>query len=141
MEILPALFGEIVVETSVFEELLALKWQEDALQSATWLSVQLATNHPLVADLSQTLDLGEAASIALALEIQADYLLIDERRGRKVAAELGLQITGLLGVLLLAKSRGVIEQIRPILDQMVVQNGFRLQESLYNEVLRQAGEI
>ena len=60
----------------------------------------------LVRHLKLLLDVGEAEAIALAIEIQADLLLLDERRGRVVAKELGLAVTGLLGVLLVAKQQG-----------------------------------
>jgi uncharacterized protein len=55
---------------------------------------------------SNELDIGEASAIALAVENQADLVLIDERRGRLVATRLNLRYTGILGILVEAKSQG-----------------------------------
>ena len=87
----------------------------------------------------RNLDRGEAEAIALALELGADELLIDERLGRREALRLRLSITGLLGVLLVAKRRGLVAMIRPVMDALMTQAGFRLSEQLYT-VLVAAGE-
>lgn len=83
---------------------------------------------------------GEAEAIALALELGADVLLIDERKARKAALGLGVPVTGVLGFLLEAKKKGAIPAIKPLLDQMEVAVGFRIKRSLYDAVLQAAGE-
>ena len=67
--------------------------------------------------MNNELDIGEAEAIALAVEIQADQVLIDERRGRLVASRLNLRYTGILGILVEAKSQGLIAEVKPLLDQ------------------------
>lgn len=86
------------------------------------------------------LDKGEAESLALAVELGADLVIIDERRGSQVASRLGLTRIGILGVLLVAKNRGLITAIRPILDSLRQQAGFWIAEDLYNQTLRLANE-
>lgn len=83
---------------------------------------------------------GEAEAIVLAQELAADILLIDERKARKTALQLGLPVTGILGVLLEAKKAGLVPAIKPILDQTEVVVAFRLKRSLYDAALRAAGE-
>ena len=86
------------------------------------------------------LDEGEACAITLAQQIHADLLLIDEKKGRAEAEQAGLKFIGLVGVLVEAKWRGVILLIRPLLDQLIVEAGFRLASSLRSAVLREVGE-
>ncbi|MEB3337021.1 MAG: DUF3368 domain-containing protein [Leptolyngbyaceae bacterium] len=84
--------------------------------------------------------MGEAEAIALALEIGAEQLLIDERRGRMVAERLKLSYVGILGILLEAKSQGLILTIQPLLDALRNQAGFWIAEPLYQKVLQLADE-
>lgn len=86
------------------------------------------------------LDAGEAEAIACALEINADLLLLDERRARETAQRLGLKFIGILGVLTEAKRRQLIPRIRPVLDNLRHQAGFWVTDALYQRVLAVAGE-
>lgn len=93
-----------------------------------------------VNSLRATLDFGEAEAIALAVELNADRLLIDERLGRVIAVRSGLQVTGVLGILVAAKRRNLIQDVKPMLDALTQQVGFWVDEQLYAEVLQAAGE-
>ena len=86
------------------------------------------------------LDAGEAAALSLAVEIHADAVLIDERRGYEVAVQLGLRTIGILGILLRAKSAGFIPAVKPVVDALQRDAGFWLSESLRKQVLSAAGE-
>jgi len=65
--------------------------------------------------------------------------LIDERKGRQIAQNMGIRITGTLGILLQAKKLGLIENIKPLLDKLITEN-IRISEPLYNSILEQASE-
>ena len=77
----------------------------------------------------------QANAIALALELQADDLLIDERLGRQEALRLGIPIIGILGILLVAKQRSLIPQVQPVMDALINQAGFRISPRLYQRIL------
>lgn len=94
----------------------------------------------MIQESQENIDWGEAEAIALALELKADLLVMDERRGRAVATSYGLQVTGLLGVLLQAKRNNLIPAIKPLLDQLIEQADFRVSSQLYTTILQSAGE-
>ena len=85
------------------------------------------------------MDLGESEAIVLALEKQASYLIIDEFTGRQIADQYGLTVIGLLGVLVQAKQKGLIQAVKPHLEALR-QQGFRLSQSLIDMVLKRLGE-
>ena len=101
--LLPELFAEVVIPEAVRDELL----RTHALLPA-WVRVEPVKNVAEAARLGRLVDTGEAEAIALARELHADRLLIDERRGRKLAAQEGVAVIGLLGVILLARRNGLI---------------------------------
>ena len=104
-----------------------------------WIYIQDPNNkqHQLI--LETSLDKGEASAIALAMEKADCLLIIDELKGRKLARQLGLNITGTLGVIADAKIREHITSVKPLL-QRIRQTNFRLSESLEKAILRQVGE-
>jgi hypothetical protein len=70
----------------------------------------------------------------------AELLLVDEERGRTIAQRLGLRVIGLLGVLIEAQHRGLIDAVNPILNALVNRAGFWVTRDLYVRVLQAAGE-
>jgi predicted nucleic acid-binding protein len=89
--------------------------------------------------LPTTLGLGEIAAITLAMSQPTRAILLDELFARRVAIQLGLPVTGTLGVLLAAKQHGLVSRVRPLLDEMVRQ-GRRLSPVLYARLLAGASE-
>lgn len=86
------------------------------------------------------LDVGEAESIALAVELGAQALLIDERRGRRIAERHGLRCLGLAGVTLMAKQKGIIPSVSDLLDDLESNARFYLATDLKREIIKRAGE-
>lgn len=86
------------------------------------------------------LDSGEAVALSLAVEIHADAVLMDERRGHEVARQLGLQTIGVLGVLLRAKAAKIIPAVKPLVDALRHDANFWISESVRAQVLRLACE-
>lgn len=105
--------------------------------SLGWIKTQEVSNEPLAQLLKQTLDRGEAEAIALAIELKVDWTLLDEREGRKVAKSLGLNVTGILGILLRAKQLGELESLQPVIDNLINKAGFRIAPELLAQILTQ----
>ena len=88
----------------------------------------------------QTVDAGEAEAIELAKELHADRLLIDERKGRKLAVREGIPVIGLLGIVLLAKRRQLLPSARALLQRLELEAGMYLAEDLREAALKAVGE-
>lgn len=146
LDLIRHLYGIIVIPEAVYTEMVAAgKPVPGAIevQTLSWIQVQNIDNVQRVAALQASqnnIDLGEAAAIALALELNAELLLMDERRGRALAQNCGLNVTGLLGVLLQAKRRDLISLVKPVLDELIEKADFRLNNQLYLSALESAGE-
>jgi len=140
LDLLPRLFGEILVPEAVLREVTQDESKPGALlvKNAEWLELGRVSDQSAVARLSFWLDEGESEVLILAWELGATAV-IDERRGRNIAAALGIPQTGTIGVLVAAKQAGMISAITPLLDQLVA-NGIRLSFRLYEEARRLAGE-
>lgn len=141
--LLQQIYPKVLIPPTVHSELTrlqALQLTMRSLLGAGWLEIKAPTNLQLLDTLNQTLDPGEAEAIALAIELRADRLLIDERLGRSVAASYGLKLRGLLGILTNAKQQGLIPVLKPMLDQLMNQAGFRVSQMLYDRALQAVGE-
>ncbi len=142
-ELLRRLYAEVHIAQGVWDELNAggRRWPGcDQVASAGWIQRHQVQNQALVTALRRDLDRGEAESIALAVELGADLILLDEKEGRHAAQRLGLDVVGVVGVLLEAKTKGAIDRVRPHLDALRQAAGFYLSESLYQAVLALASE-
>jgi uncharacterized protein len=143
LDLLASLYTEVLVPAAVRRELSDFRRDRPAaveVPPARWLIVAPLRVPERMAELRQGLDPGEAEAIALALERQADLLLLDERRARRIASALGLRISGLLGVLAEAKRAGLIERAEPVLDDLIQRARFWIAPDLYARVLRELGE-
>lgn len=125
LKILKHLFGRIIITKEVADE------YGEALPH--WISVKTPANQAKVSELIIRLDKGEATSIALAIELQNSRLIIDETKGRKVAKFESIKIIGTIGVLIMAKKYGFVDDINKVIQDLIA-NGFRISESLIEEM-------
>lgn len=104
-----------------------------------WLTVRNISNEVSAAALRTQLHRGEAEASALAAELAAKRIVLDDKKARRVAREMGLRPIGTVGVILRAKREGLTPECRPLLDSLM-RGGFYLSRELYQEALRLAGE-
>ena len=143
LDLLQKLYGHIVIPEAVWAETVIAGREKPgriALLQASWISHVAVKDQSLVNYFLQELDLGESEAIALAVELDAEFLLIDERLGREVAVRFGITPTGIIGILLAAKAEGLVDAIKPDLDRLRSELNFWLSDSLYLHALRLAGE-
>lgn len=142
LDLLPQLFGEVIIPEGVFSELKVGQHPAAVIVlQLPWLKVMAINNYQKVKALQEkcNLDLGESEAIILAEEIGAKQLLIDEKAARRVATEKKLPLIGTMGILLLAKRRGLVNSVKDVLDEMQGQ-GTRISNRLYLQVLTLADE-
>ena len=138
LDLLPKLYGTVAIVDVVRDEYAAGKAAaEPDLESLPWL--QIVSSVPTHPSLPSQLGKGEAATISLAVALNARAVLLDEAYGRRLAHTLGLPIVGTLAVLLAAKQNGLVSAVAPIIDEMIRQ-GRRISAPLRQQILTAAGE-
>jgi len=135
-DLLQRLFGEVLVPPSVHAEL-----RRFHTAVPTFVRVQPLKDTAASAALAGSLDLGEAEAIVLAQEVKADYLLIDENKGRAVASERGLRVIGLLGVLLLGRKSGLVDSVAHTIRELESRARFFVSDAVKKVILKAAGEL
>lgn len=110
------------------------------VSAANWIKVQKVKDKGMVRLLRVELDEGEAETIALAHEMNANLVLLDERDARRVAMRMGLKVLGTVGILLWGKQMGKFMSLQEQLDDLRVQGKFQISQRLYDRVLQEAGE-
>lgn len=141
--LLEAIYQTVIISEAVADGLAAASNPKiSKTLQLSWLRTQAIADTQLAnqLQLERGLDTGEAHAIVLALELEADDLLIDERLGRQEALRLGVPIIGILGVLILAKQRNLISKAQTVMDSLINQAGFRVSPQLYRQVLILAQE-
>jgi len=144
IELIRQLFGEISIPVAVLHEITVAGLERPGavdVQAADWIVSRTVENDFLPRALEGELDRGEAEVIALAVELRADLVLMDERRGRRVASRFELKILGVLGILVDAKRKGLLLKIEPVLEDLHTRAGFRVSRALYRRALEEAGEV
>ena len=141
IDLLEKLFGEVCIPEAVFRELTTntvFESEAEIVKNSPFLKTTPVKNRKSLEILQAAsgLDDGESEAIILADELKSDILVIDERKGRKVAQKLGITITGTIGILIQAHDEKIIstEDIKIYLEQLRNSN-IRLSESLIQEAL------
>lgn len=136
-------FSEIIIPQTVHKEVLQLSSHYDLSKYllSSGIKVNSITNNKLFTELLKKVDEGESEAIVLSKELNADLLLIDERKGTQLARSLGIKTIGLLGILLLSKEKKIIPLVRPVLEELLRNTTFRINQTLYTNILQEANEL
>ena len=126
LDLLRKLFQQVVTTQTVQEEF--------GKELPEWIRIDEIQNTDKILELESVLDKGEASAIALAIETENSQLIIDEKKGRKVAQSLNIEIMGTLQLIQMAKQQGIIESARPLIEDLQ-QAGFRFSPKIANILL------
>jgi uncharacterized protein len=143
LDILRSLFQSVSISEEVHKELLEGGSSGHgliSLQKASWIKVQPLSS-PIDPLLMTVIDNGEASVVQLALETKADYVLIDERKGRKVARDVyGLKVIGTARIVVEAKEKGILDSSVAETLSRLKENGYWIHDDIVNLALKKAGE-
>ena len=143
LDILRELYGTIYITDAVFREITVTNDAPSAalLSSKEWIHVMSIENPKDYAMFRAKLHAGEVETMILAMQKDfcADLVILDDLAARKTAKFLGLTVTGTMGVLLKAKQEGLIQEIKPLLDE-IIANGFYISDKMIRMILDNAGE-
>ncbi|MBX2998649.1 MAG: DUF3368 domain-containing protein [Caldilineaceae bacterium] len=142
--LLQQMFGEIHIAQALYDEAVVAGREEGGakqeVSTATWIKTLPIQDQLAVDVLLDELDLGEAETIVLAHELKADWVLMDEKKGRRKLDQLGIAKIGTLGLLLKAKQTGLLSAIRPDVERLHRQ-GFSIRQAIMDAVLVEAREF
>jgi predicted nucleic acid-binding protein len=143
LDLLQAVFRDVLVPPAVYAEVVAAGSNRPGaaeVQAAAWIQLRPLANPRSVSALLPRLDDGEAEAIVLAMELGGGVpLLLDDLAGRRLARDRGLRVLGSAGMLVEAKTAGLIVQVRPVLDELRTA-GLWLGDTAYRELLALARE-
>lgn len=140
LDIFQSLFGKIIVAEAVYTEIKAKQGYAYHEVDSDFIEVQMIQGQLYKDFLLTELDAGEAETIILAKELAADFVIIDENLGYKMANHLGLTAIRTLSVLLKAKEKGLVTELKPLMNKMI-EKGRWYSDSVYRHFLKQAGEL
>jgi len=135
-DLLKEYFDEVLIPNEVYEEVVIRGgnlFGAMEVKNSKWIKVIEVENKLAVNSLSMHLGRGEAEAIILAKEKNA-LLIIDDKDGRTIATDLGILITGSVGLLMLAAEDRKID-LKKTLDELIA-SGFRLSKSEYKKLIR-----
>jgi uncharacterized protein len=142
-DLLKELFGQIHIAQAVYDEAVIagrdVGGAKREVAQAPWITTHSVQDRLAVDVLLDELDVGEAETIVLAHELHADWVLMDERKGRRKLTQLGLNKIGTVGILLQAKQQGLISNLRHELEQLR-HHGFSISQAVIDAVLQQVNE-
>lgn len=131
LEILKGIYDQIYITKEIAEEF--------GRGLPEWITIKEVQNKALQLLFEDTLDIGEASALALAIETPDCTVILDDLKARKTAAKLDVKVTGTIGVILAAKREHKIASVKSVFNK-ISKTDFRISDRIINEALKQAGE-
>jgi hypothetical protein len=128
------IFDTVIIPVSVRDEVMGAV-AKITVELPPFIRVEPVTAELPVRFLKMNLHAGESEAIALALERGIQGIILDDKQAREIADELGLKVIGTLGLLILAKRKGLLSEVRPIMAQIIERVNFRIAPSVLNRAL------
>jgi len=138
LSLLKELFEKILVPEAVHKEITAKEHEKTIFNKIEWIETSTIRNTEMTTLLEKLIDRGEAEAIVLAKELNAT-LLIDDAKARKYAKLLNVDVIGTLGLLKIAKNRGLISSVRKTINDMLTE-GYYIEDKLIKKILKDVGE-
>jgi len=142
LTLLKEIFSKVSIPEEVFKEVVERgknKPGSKLIMESAWVETKAVKDKTQVNFLMGSLERGEAEVLALARELEADLILLDEEKARKSAIIAGFNVMGLLGLFNLAKNLGLIHEVRPLINELMAKK-FRISDKIIEEALKKAGE-
>ncbi|MEM1546977.1 MAG: DUF3368 domain-containing protein [Candidatus Methanomethylicia archaeon] len=131
LELLKKLFNEILIPKAVAKEY--------GKPTPEWIRVLEVKNEHYVKILKESLHTGEAEAIGLAISIKANIILLDDKKARDIAKRFGLKTIGSLGILILARKRGLIASLKDEF-KLLIERSFWLSQEVINKAIEEVEE-
>jgi len=127
LDVLKELYGKVFITEEVSKEF--------GKTVPDWIEVRKVRDNKYLKLMKNFVDLGEASTIALAVETDAIVIILDDLKARKLAQKLNLKITGTIGVLVKARKRNIITSTQEVLNKLR-NEGFRISDEIEKEFLK-----
>ena len=134
LDLIQLIFDTVIIPVSVRDEVMGTA-AKIAVELPSFIRVEPVAAEVPVRFLKLNLHAGESEAIALALERGIQGIILDDKQARETADELGLKVIGTLGLLILAKRKGFLSEVRPIMAQIIERVNFRIAPSVLNRAL------
>jgi len=143
LELIQKLYTKIYIAEAVYQETVIegneTTSRDDFVSKRDWIEIVEISNKDAKKMFTTNLHEGEVETMILAIEKSADLCIIDDLIARKYAKKLNLNITGTLGVVIVGKKRGIIKEVKPMINQLI-DVGMYIGTDLYSTIISIAGE-
>jgi predicted nucleic acid-binding protein len=131
LDLLKRVYGQIITTSDIEKEF--------GEKLPDWIMIENVKDQSTQRILELQIDKGESSAISLALELSNSTLILDDFKARKIAQQLGLSVTGTIGVIVKAKLNGIIPSIKPYIEK-IKETNFRISDEIEIQALKQAEE-